>query len=77
MVNSTEAGLYMNAQDVYITTDDHAQGEPKIGVKYDSTASTTYPYVENQYLVINGIRVYVASSAPTGTIPAGSLGIGW
>lgn len=29
------------------------------------------------YAVINGIRVYVGSTTPTGTIPEGSLGIGF
>lgn len=31
----------------------------------------------NGYALINGIRLYVASSAPTGDIPDGSVGIGW
>lgn len=31
----------------------------------------------NGYALINGIRVYVASSAPTGNIPDGSVGVGW
>lgn len=29
------------------------------------------------YFVSNGIRVYIASSAPTGDIPDGSIGVGW
>lgn len=29
------------------------------------------------YIIVNGIRVYVASTAPTGDIPDGSAGIGW
>ena len=31
----------------------------------------------NYWITVNGIRLYFASSAPTGTIPAGSYGIGW
>ncbi len=31
----------------------------------------------NGYALINGTRVYVASSAPTGNIPDGSIGVGW
>lgn len=31
----------------------------------------------NGYAIINGIRLYVASSAPTGDIPDGSVGVGW
>ena len=52
-----------------------------------SDAATTYQakadmtdYVKEEtggYFVINGIRIYVASSAPTGTIPEGSVGLGW
>lgn len=29
------------------------------------------------YFTVNGIRVYVSATAPTGDIPAGSIGIGW
>lgn len=31
----------------------------------------------NGYAIINGIRLYVATSAPTGDIPDGSVGVGW
>ena len=31
----------------------------------------------NYWITVNSIRLYFASSAPTGTIPDGSLGIGW
>lgn len=31
----------------------------------------------NGYALINGIRLYVSSTAPTGDIPDGSVGIGW
>ena len=31
----------------------------------------------NYWITVNSIRLYFASSAPTGTIPNGSLGIGW
>ena len=37
-------------------------------------------YIEEQtggYIVVNGIRIYVSSTAPTGTIPDGSVGLGW
>lgn len=30
-----------------------------------------------EYFEVNGIRVYVSSTTPTGTIPEGSLGIGF
>ena len=25
----------------------------------------------------NGLRIYISKTAPTGTIPEGSIGIGW
>lgn len=31
----------------------------------------------NGYAIINGIRFYLNSSAPTGNIPDGSIGVGW
>lgn len=31
----------------------------------------------NGYALINGIRLYVSSTAPTGNIPDGSVGVGW
>lgn len=31
----------------------------------------------NYWITVNGIRLYFASSAPTGIIPDGSMGIGW
>lgn len=37
-------------------------------------------YIEEQpggYIVVNGIRIYVSSTEPTGTIPEGSIGLGW
>lgn len=30
-----------------------------------------------EFFEVNGIRVYVSSTTPTGTIPEGSLGIGF
>lgn len=31
----------------------------------------------NGYALVNGIRVYVSSTAPAGDIPDGSVGVGW
>ena len=43
--------------------------------------SDTYIEVEtdgtNYWITVNGIRLYFASSAPTGDIPNGSYGLGW
>ena len=41
---------------------------PGLAVETDGT---------NYWITVNSIRLYFASSAPTGTIPNGSLGIGW
>lgn len=48
-----------------------------------SDAATNYQakgdYIEDEgtYITVNGIRIYVASTAPTGTIPEGSIGLGF
>ena len=31
----------------------------------------------NYWITVNGVRLYFASSAPTGDIPDGSYGLGW
>jgi len=31
----------------------------------------------DDYIEVNGIRLYISSTAPTGTIPDGSVGVGW
>ena len=31
----------------------------------------------SNYITVNGIRLYVSDTAPTGTIPDGSVGVGW
>ena len=52
-----------------------AEADAKFQAKADMT-----DYIEEQpggYIVINGIRIYVASSAPTEDIPEGSIGLGW
>ena len=52
-----------------------AEADAKFQAKADMT-----DYIEEQtggYIVVNGIRIYVASSAPVGDIPEGSIGLGW
>lgn len=46
--------------------------ETNISKQQDSTAQGG-----NGYAIINGIRVYVSATAPTGDIPDGSVGVGW
>lgn len=51
-----------------------AEADAKFQEKADMT-----DYIEEQpggYIVVNGIRIYVASTAPTGEIPEGSIWIG-
>jgi hypothetical protein len=48
-----------------------------IADKYGNDISTSYVHVYDNYFVVNGIRVYVSSTAPTGNIPDGSVGVGW
>jgi len=31
----------------------------------------------SNYITVNGVRLYVSSTAPTGDIPDGSVGVGW
>lgn len=48
-----------------------------------SDAATNYQakgdYIEDEgtYFTVNGIRIYVSATAPTGDIPDGSLGFGF
>ena len=48
-----------------------------------SGGGTSGSYIEvetdgtNYWIIVNGIRLYFASSAPTGDIPDGSYGLGW
>ena len=52
-----------------------AEADAKFQAKADMT-----DYIEEQtggYIVVNGIRIYVSSTEPTGTIPDGSIGLGW
>lgn len=57
-------------------TDDGVQqistNETNISNQQDTTAQGG-----NGYAIINGIRLYVSSTAPTGDIPDGSVGVGW
>jgi len=48
-----------------------------IADKYGNDISTSYVHVYDNYFVVDGIRVYVSATAPTGDIPDGSVGVGW
>lgn len=52
-----------------------AEADAKFQAKADMS-----DYIEEEtggYVVINGIRLYVSSTEPTGDIPDGSVGVGW
>ena len=69
------------------TVDAYTKAEADAKFETITNAASTYQtkadmanYLEEEtdgYFVVNGIRIYVASSAPTGTIPEGSIGLGW
>lgn len=61
-----------NAASTYLSKTDAAS-------TYQAKADMT-DYIEEQtggYIVVNGIRLYVSSTEPTGDIPDGSIGVGW
>ena len=52
-----------------------AEADAKFQAKADMT-----DYIKEQtggYIEVNGIRIYVSSTEPTGDIPEGSIGFGW
>lgn len=52
-----------------------AEADAKFQAKSDMT-----DYVQQQaggYIIVNGIRLYISSTEPTGNIPDGSVGLGW
>lgn len=58
------------------TTDAYTKAEAD--AKFQTIAGMSgYVPQSTNYFTVNGIRVYVSSTAPTGEIPAGSIGIGW
>ena len=47
--------------------------------KFETITGAASKFIEDEqtYFTLNGIRVYVSSTAPTGDIPEGSVGLGW
>lgn len=75
--HSTLQDIINNVQQGGGTVDAYTKAEAD--AKFQEKADMT-DYIEEQpggYIVVNGIRIYVASTAPTGTIPDGSIGLGW
>lgn len=51
-----------------------AEADAKFQAKADMTE---YIKETDNYITVNGIRIYVSATEPTGTIPEGSIGLGW
>lgn len=45
--------------------------------RLDEAKTSSMGPAGNGYIVVNGIRLYVSLTAPTGDIPDGSVGVGW
>lgn len=56
------------AQDVEELKNSGGGGGDGLSVETDGT---------NYWITVNGVRLYFASSVPTGDIPDGSYGLGW
>lgn len=69
-VESTDDGKVLTAS-YSGGTGSYAWATPAAGGLSVETDGTNY------WITVNGVRLYFASSAPTGTIPDGSYGIGW
>lgn len=48
-----------------------------IADKNGNDITTEYIHDEGTYFTVNGIRIYVSNTAPTGNIPDGSIGLGF
>lgn len=69
------------------TGDAYTKAEADAKFETQTHAATTYQtkadmsdYIEEKpggYIEVNGIRLYVSSTEPTGDIPDGSIGVGW
>lgn len=57
-----------------LSTNDYTTAEK---TKLGKAITTDEITIGSDYLMLNGIRVYVSAVEPTGTIPEGSLGVGW
>lgn len=72
---SDAASTYLSKSDAasaYLSKSDAAS-------TYQAKADMTN-YLEEEtgeYFVVNGIRIYVSATEPTGNIPDGSIGFGW
>lgn len=59
------------------TVDAYTKAESDAKFLSKTDAASTYIKNDGSYITVNGIRLYVSSTEPTGTIPDGSIGVGW
>lgn len=71
LIDDLQAGGGGGTVDAYTK----AESDAKFLTKTD--AASTYIKDDGSYITVNGIRLYVSSTEPTGTIPDGSIGVGW
>lgn len=71
LIDDLQAGGGGGTGDAYTK----AESDAKFLSKTD--AASTYIKDDGSYITVNGIRLYVSSTEPTGTIPDGSIGVGW
>lgn len=81
LIDELQAGGGGGTGDAYTKAESDAKFETQThaAATYQTKADMS-DYVEEKtggYVVINGIRLYVSSTEPTGDIPDGSIGVGW
>lgn len=59
------------------TVDAYTKAESDAKFLSKTDAASTYIKDDGSYITVNGIRLYISSTEPTGTIPDGSIGVGW
>lgn len=68
----------LNAMNSGITAADVTQiGTNETNISSEQAKTSSMGTAGTNYIVVNGIRVYVSSTAPTGDIPDGSVGLGF
>lgn len=70
IINRAQAGGGGEPVDAYTKEEADAKFQTISGM-------SGYVPTSGNYFTVNGIRVYVSATAPTGDIPEGSIGLGW
>ena len=84
IINAAQTGggggdSYTKAEaDAKFQTIENSYTKAEADAKYQTIAGMSgYVPMSTNYFTVNGIRVYISSTAPTGEIPEGSIGLGW